>query len=292
MSNVIDRFLKYVSFDTESAEEAAQVPSTEKQFKLAEYLVEELKAIGAQDVELTENCYVYATVPATTEEDLPILGFVAHMDTSPDMCGKDVKPRLVENYDGQDIVLNEEKNIVLSTKEFPELPEYAGKTLIVTDGTTLLGADDKAGVAEIMAMADYFLTHPDVKHGKICIGFTPDEEVGRGVDFFDIAGFGADYAYTVDGGELGDMSYECFHAAGAKLMIHGKSVHPGYAKNIMKNALKLAMEFDAMLPQEECPECTEGYEGFYHITDMKGTVEEAVVDYIIRDHDRDLFEKR
>lgn len=294
MSKVIDNFIRYVKVDTQSREELSdKVPSTDKQRDLAKMLYQELIDMGASDVRYAqEHCYVYAVIPSNVEKDVPAIGFVAHMDTADAVSGENVKPRIIENYDGKDIVLNAEKNIVTKVSEFPMLKDCVGKSLIVTDGTTLLGGDDKAGVAEIMAMADYFLTHPEVKHGKICIGFTPDEEVGRGVDFFDIAGFGADYAYTVDGGELGDMSYECFHAAGAKLMVHGKSVHPGYAKNIMKNALKLAMEFDAMLPQQECPECTEGYEGFYHITDMKGAVEEAVVDYIIRDHDRTLFEKR
>lgn len=292
MSKVIDRFLKYVSFDTESAEEAAQVPSTEKQFELAKFLVEELKAIGAQDVELTDHCYVYATVPATTEEDLPILGFVAHMDTSPDMCGKDVKPRMIPDYDGKDIVLNEEKNIVLSTAEFPELPEYTGKTLIVTDGTTLLGADDKAGVAEIMSLAEYLLSHPEIKHGKVRIAFTPDEEVGHGVDFFDVEAFGADYAYTVDGGSLGELEYENFNAAYGKVKIQGLSIHPGTAKGKMINAQLVAMEFQSMLPVFQNPICTEGYEGFIHLVNMEGVVESAELNYIIRDHDMAKFEEK
>ena len=236
---------------------------------------------------------MYAMIPSNMEEgkDVPAIGFIAHMDTAPAVSGENINPRMIENYDGNDIVLNQEKNIVTRVSEFPMLKECKGKCLIVTDGNTLLGGDDKAGVAEIMAAAKHLLTHPEIKHGKICIGFTPDEEVGNGVAFFDIEGFGADYAYTVDGGMLGDMSYECFHAAGAVLTITGKSVHPGYAKNIMKNAIKLAYEFHAMLP-DECPENTEGYEGFYHVDNIKGTVEQAVVQYIIRDHDRTKFEER
>ena len=248
MSALTVRFLKYVSFDTESAEEQEQVPSTEKQFRLAEHLVEELKKIGAQDIELTEHCYVYATIPATIEKEVPVLGFVAHMDTSPALSGKDVRPRIIENYDGEDIVLNEEKHIVLSPKEFTELPEYKGQTLIVTDGTTLLGADDKAGVAEIMTLAEELLSHPERPHGKIRIGFTPDEEVGRGVDFFDVEKFGADYAYTIDGGALGGLDYENFNAASGKVKVHGLSIHPGSAKDKMVNALLIGMEFHSMLP--------------------------------------------
>lgn len=294
LEKVADRFIRYVKIDTQSREELSdQVPSTEKQRDLAKLLYRELIDMGASEVRYDEaHCYVYAVIPANLDREVPAIGFIAHMDTSDAVSGANVKPRLIENYDGTDIVLNEELHIVTKVSEFPMLKECKGKTLIVTDGTTLLGGDDKAGVAEIMAMAEYFLTNPEAKHGKICIGFTPDEEVGNGVAFFDIKGFGADYAYTVDGGELGDMSYECFHAASAKVLVHGKSVHPGYAKNIMKNAIKLAYVFDQALPQEECPECTEGYEGFYHVTDIKGTVEEAEIDYIIRDHDRIIFEER
>ena len=246
--------------------------------------------MGASQVRYDEeHSYVYATIPSNLDKEVPAIGFIAHMDTSDAVSGTNVNPRFIENYDGEDIVLNEEKHIVTHVHDFPMLKDCKGKTLIVTDGTTLLGGDDKAGVAEIMTMAEYFLSHPEVKHGKICIGFTPDEEVGNGVEYFDIKGFGADYAYTVDGGELGDMSYECFHAASARVTVHGKSVHPGTAKNVMKNAIKLAYEFISMLPDKECPE---GYEGFYHVTDIKGTVEEAAVDFIIRDHDRAIFEKR
>ena len=293
-SKVVQNFLRYVKIDTQSREEFSDhVPSTEKQRNLAKLLYQELKDLGASEVRYDEeHSYVYAVIPSNQEKKAPAIGFIAHMDTSDAVSGENVNPRIIENYDGEDIILNEEKHIVTHVSEFPMLKDCKGKSLIVTDGNTLLGGDDKAGVAEIMAMAEYFLTHPEVKHGKICIGFTPDEEVGNGVEFFDIKGFGADYAYTVDGGELGDMSYECFHAAGARLTVQGKSVHPGYAKNIMKNAIKLVAEFAEKLPKEECPEATEGYEGFYHITDIKGTVEEAIADFIIRDHDRNLFEKR
>ena len=294
LSKVTENFLRYVKIDTQSREEYSDhVPSTEKQRDLAKLLYQELVDMGASDVRYDEeHSYVYAAIPSNQEKEVPAIGFIAHMDTSDAVSGENVKPRIIVNYDGKDIILNEEQNVVTRVAEFPMLKECIGKSLIVTDGTTLLGGDDKAGVAEIMAMAEYFLTHPEVKHGKICIGFTPDEEVGNGVEFFDIQGFGADYAYTVDGGELGDMSYECFHAAGAKLIVRGKSVHPGSAKNILKNAIKLVAEFAENLPKDECPECTEGYEGFYHITDIKGTVEEAVADFIIRDHDRTIFEKR
>lgn len=291
---VAEKFIKYVKIDTQSREELSdKVPSTEKQRDLALVLYQELKEMGASQVRYDEeHSYVYAVIPSNLDKEVPAIGFIAHMDTSDAVSGTNVNPRFIENYDGEDIVLNEEKHIVTHVHDFPMLKDCKGKTLIVTDGTTLLGGDDKAGVAEIMTMAEYFLSHPEVKHGKICIGFTPDEEVGNGVEYFDIKGFGADYAYTVDGGELGDMSYECFHAASARVTVHGKSVHPGTAKNVMKNAIKLAYEFISMLPDKECPECTEGYEGFYHVTDIKGTVEEAVVDFIIRDHDRTIFEKR
>ena len=291
---VAEKFIKYVKIDTQSREELSdKVPSTEKQRDLALVLSQELKEMGASQVRYDEeHSYVYAVIPSNLDKEVPAIGFIAHTDTSDAVSGTNVKPRFIENYDGEDIVLNEEKHIVTHVHDFPMLKDCKGKTLIVTDGTTLLGGDDKAGVAEIMTMAEYFLSHPEVKHGKICIGFTPDEEVGNGVEYFDIKGFGADYAYTVDGGELGDMSYECFHAASARVTVHGKSVHPGTAKNVMKNAIKLAYEFISMLPDKECPECTEGYEGFYHVTDIKGTVEEAAVDFIIRDHDRAIFEKR
>ncbi len=292
MESVKDKFLRYIAVDTQSAE-AETVPSTEKQFNLARMLCEELKAMGASDVRLDEeHAYVYGFIPSNVEENIPVLGFVAHMDTSPALSGKDVKARCIANYDGKDICLNEEKQIFMRVEEFPELPGYAGKELIVTDGTTLLGADDKAGIAEIMSMAEFLLNHPEVPHGKIAIAFTPDEEVGHGVDFFDIPGFGAAAAYTVDGGALGGIEYETFNAASARVRINGRSIHPGSAKNKMRNALRIALELDSLLPEADRPEHTEGYEGFYHLDAMNGTVESAVMDYIIRDHDRQKFEAR
>lgn len=294
-STVVENFLRYVKIDTQSLEKFSdKTPSTEKQRDLACLLRDELLELGASNVRYDEeHCYVYAEIPSNLmiKKKVPAIGFIAHMDTSEAVSGANVKPRVIENYDGEDIVLNAEENIVTRVSDFPMLKECKGKSLIVTDGNTLLGGDDKAGVAEIMAMAEYFLKHPEVKHGKICIGFTPDEEVGNGVEYFDIKGFGADYAYTVDGGELGDMSYECFNAAGAVLTVRGKSVHPGSAKNIMKNAVKLAYEFIGMLPNE-CPENTEGYEGFYHVDSIQGDVEKTTVELIIRDHDREKFEQR
>ena len=293
MSEVLERLLKYVKIDTASSEDAVDVfPSTKKQYDLARLLVGELKGLDIE-AELDEKYgYVYASIPANTDEELKSIGFIAHMDTSPAMSGTGVNPRIIENYDGGDIVLNEDLSIVTAVKDFPELKEYTGKTLVVADGTTLLGADDKAGVAEIMTMASFIVKHPEIKHGKICIAFTPDEEVGRGMDFFDVDRFGADYAYTVDGGALGEISYENFNAAGATLTVHGRSVHPGSAKGIMKNAILFAQEFQLMLPENERPDCTEKYEGFYHLNGMSGSVEKAVCEYIIRDHDRKLFEER
>ena len=296
MSTVVDKFLKYVTIDTQSDEDSTTSPSTEKQKDLARLLMGELKEMGASDVRMDEEYgYVYATIPSTLKEggkEVPVIGFIAHMDTSPAVSGKDVKPRIVENYDGKDIVLNQELNIILPVEENPELLEYEGKKLIVTDGTTLLGADDKAGVAEIMTMAQTLLAHPEKEHGTIRIAFTPDEEVGRGVDHFDVEGFQADYAYTVDGGALGELEYESFNAAGARLHVNGYSVHPGSAKNKMLNAILLAQEFQSLLPVFETPAATEGYEGFYHADRMTGTVESAQVEYIIRDHARELFEKK
>lgn len=294
MEKVIENFLTYVKIDTESSEESTSTPSTMKQHDLAEVLVEQLKQMGAEEITYDkERCYVYASVPAVPGcENAPILGFIAHMDTSPAVTGAGVKPRIIENYDGQDILLHQEKNIVMHTADFPELPSYTGKRLIVTDGTTLLGADDKAGVAEIMAMAEYLLNHTEIAHGKIRIGFTPDEEVGAGADHFDVKLFGADYAYTVDGGRLGELEYENFNAAGAKVTIHGRSVHPGDAKDKMRNALLMAQEFQAMLPVAENPMYTCGYEGFYHLDSLHGSVEEATAEYIIRDHDRGKFEQK
>lgn len=294
MEKVIERFLEYVRIDTQSAEESSSIPSTDSQHDLAEVLERQLQEMGAEDIVYDkDHCYLYATVPASAGcEQAPVIGFIAHMDTSPAVSGAGVKPRIVEAYDGKDIVLNQEKQIVMKVADFPELASYQGKRLIVTDGTTLLGADDKAGVAEIMAMAEYLLTHREICHGRIRIGFTPDEEVGAGADYFDVELFGADYAYTVDGGRLGELEYENFNAAGAKVMVHGRSVHPGEAKDKMRNAILMAQEFQTMLPVAENPMYTCGYEGFYHLDQIHGTVEEAVAEYIIRDHDRDKFEKK
>lgn len=292
MSNVLERFLSYVKIDTESVEDVACFPSSEKQKELGNLLVEELKAIGITDAMMDQNGYVYGTIPATTERTLPIIGFIAHMDTAPAMSGKNVNPGIVKNYDGSDIILNEEKNIVLSPKDDKELFDYVGKDLVVTDGLTLLGADDKAGIAEIMSMAQFFMEHPEVEHGIIKIAFSPDEEIGRGMDFFDVKKFGADFAYTVDGGALGELEYENFNAAGAKLHVQGISIHPGTAKNRMKNAVLMAMEFQNMLPVNENPAFTEGYEGFYLLNSLNGDVEHVVADYIIRDHDMEKFEAK
>lgn len=294
MSQVVDRFLKYVKIDTQSDESSNTSPSTMKQHGLAQLLVDELEAMGAEEILYDkEHCYVYASIPATAGmEDKHVLGFIAHMDTSPVVSGAEVKPRVVTDYDGGDICLNEDENIVMRPVDFPELTAYVGKSLIVTDGTTLLGADDKAGIAEIMTMAEYLLAHKDILHGKIRVAFTPDEEIGRGTDYFDVGLFGADYAYTVDGGKLGELEYENFNAAGGKVTFHGRSVHPGDAKNKMVNALLLAMEFQAMLPPEQNPMYTEGYEGFYHLDRMEGAVERAQSNYIIRDHDRERFEQK
>ncbi len=294
MEKVIELFLEYVQIDTESAEESTTMPSTMKQHDLAALLEKQLQEMGAEEIEYDkEHCYVYASIPATAGcEDAPVIGFIAHMDTSPAVTGAGVKPRIIENYDGRDIVLNEEKQVVMRVADFPELASCQGKRLIVTDGTTLLGADDKAGVAEIMAMASWLLQHPEIAHGKVRIGFTPDEEVGAGADHFNVELFGADYAYTVDGGPLGEMEFENFNAAGAKVSVHGRSVHPGSAKDKMRNAILMAQEFQSMLPVAENPMYTCGYEGFYHLDTLHGNVEEAVAEYIIRDHDRVKFEKK
>ena len=294
MSKVIEKFLNYVKIDTQSDENSTACPTTAKQHNLAKLLVKELEEMGAEDITYdTEHCYVYASIPASEGCDgRPVLGFIAHMDTAPAVTGENVKPRIIENYDGKDIVLNDEKNIVMKVSDFPELVEYTGKRLIVTDGTTLLGADDKAGIAEIMTMAEQLLLSRDIPHGKIRIGFTPDEEVGAGADHFDVKLFGADYAYTVDGGKLGELEYENFNAAGATVTFHGRSVHPGDAKNKMVNALLLAMEFQNMLPVFENPMYTEKYEGFYHLDLLSGSVEKAQAEYIIRDHDKDKFEQK
>lgn len=294
MERVIENFLEYVKIDTQSSEESTSTPSTAKQHELAKVLERQLQKMGAQDIVYDkEYCYLYASIPATAGcEQAPVIGFIAHMDTSPAVTGTGVQPHIVEAYDGKDIILNQEKHIVMKVADFPELTSYQGKRLIVTDGTTLLGADDKAGVAEIMAMAEYLLQHEEIRHGRIRIAFTPDEEVGAGADHFDVERFGADYAYTVDGGRLGELEYENFNAAGAKVTIHGRSVHPGEAKDKMRNAILMAQEFQAMLPVSENPMYTSGYEGFYHLDQLHGTVEEAVAEYIIRDHDREKFERK
>ncbi len=281
---VHERFLNYVNFDTQSVPGLEVIPSSEKQKDLARYLVEEMKTIGIQDAFMDEHGYVYGTIPSNTVESVPTIGFIAHMDTSPDMPGNNIKPKIVYNYDGKDIVLNEEKNIVMKTEIFEHLLDYIGNDLIVTDGTTLLGADDKAGIAEIMSMADYLIDNPSIKHGIIKIGFTPDEEVGNGADKFDVENFKADYAYTVDGGKLGEIEYENFNGASAKVEVNGINIHPGTAKNKMKNSILIAMEFQAMLPVYERPDNTENYEGFNHLTDMSGDVEKTQLNYIIRDH--------
>lgn len=292
MSKVVDNFLKYVAFDTKSEEGQPTVPSTEKQFNLAKLLAEQLKNIGAQDVSMSDHGYVYGTIPATVEADCPVVGFLAHMDTSPDISGENVRPQLIKNYDGKDIVLNKNKGIHMTTKDFPYLNNYIGKDLITTDGTTLLGADDKAGIAEIMTMAEILLSNPDIPHGTIKVAFTPDEEVGHGVDFFDVPGWGADVAYTVDGGAWGEMEYETFNAAYMKVTIHGRNIHPGSAKGKMVNSMLIAMEFQGMLPEAEKPQYTEMYEGFFHLNGMSGDVEETTLRYIVRDHDMASFERR
>lgn len=290
--NITDRFLKYVSFATTSDPNTNMTPSTPGQMVFAQYLVEELKGIGLQEVELDRNGYIMATLPSNTDKNVPVIGFVSHMDTSPDMTGKNVKPRIVKNYDGNDILLNDEKVIVLETNTYPEILNYIGQDIIVTDGTTLLGADDKAGLAAIVSAMEYLIAHPKIKHGKIRIGFTPDEEIGQGADHFDVPKFGAEWAYTIDGGEIGELEYENFNAAGAKITFNGLNVHPGYAKHKMKNSMRIANQFMTMLPRHETPEHTEGYEGFYHLVGMEGTVEKSTLSYIVRDHDRDRFERR
>lgn len=290
--NVTDRFLKYVSFHTTSDFNTNLTPSTPGQMVFARFLSEELKAIGLSNVGLDENGYIMATLPANTDKEIPVIGFVSHMDTSPDMSGKHIKPKIIRDYDGNDILLNEEKLIVLETSKYPEIKQYVGQDIIVTDGTTLLGADDKAGVAEIITAMEYLIAHPEIKHGKIRIGFTPDEEIGKGADHFNVPKFGAEWAYTMDGGEIGELEFENFNAASARVSFYGLNVHPGYAKHKMKNSMRIAHQFISMLPRHETPEHTEGYEGFYHLTSMAGTVELSTLDYIIRDHDRDRFERR
>lgn len=288
----MDRFITYVKVDTQSDGSSDTTPSTEGQWTLANMLVEELKGIGMEEVTVDENGYVMATLPSNSDKEIPVIGFLAHVDTATDFTGTNVKPQIVENYDGETIILNKDLQIELSPKDFPSLKEYKGHTLITTDGTTLLGADNKAGIAEIMTSIKYLIEHPEIKHGKIRVAFTPDEEIGRGPHKFDVAAFGAKYAYTMDGGPLGELEYESFNAASARIRILGKNIHPGSAKNKMVNAAKIAMELNGKLPVEESPEHTEGYEGFYHLTGLKGDVEQTDMSYIIRDHDKELFQKR
>ncbi|MCH5220080.1 MAG: peptidase T [Muribaculaceae bacterium] len=290
--NVTERFLKYVTFDTQSDELTNLTPSTPGQMVFAKFLKEQLEELGLTDITLDDNGYLMATLPSNVDYATPTVGFIAHLDTSPDMSGRNVNPRIVKDYDGKDIVLNSEKKVILSPSEFPELTHYVGEDLIVTDGTTLLGADDKAGIAEIISAMAYLLKHPEIKHGKIRVGFNPDEEIGLGAHKFDVPTFGCDFAYTMDGGEIGELEYENFNAAMAKVTFVGRNVHPGYAKHKMVNSMRIANQFVIMLPRWETPEHTEGYEGFYHLVGMEGTVEKTVLTYIIRDHDRDRFERR
>ena len=289
---LIERFIKYVTIDTESDPNNPAFPSTENQWDLANVLVEDLKGIGMQDISLDENCYIMATLPSNVSHNVPIIGFVSHMDTSPDFTGKNVKPQITENYQGNDIILNKEKNIILSPDYFEDLLQYKGQTIITTDGTTLLGADDKAGITEIVTAMEYLIQHPEIKHGTIRICFTPDEEVGKGAHLFDVEKFGAEWAYTMDGSQIGELEYENFNAANAVVTITGKIVHPGYAIGKMINSMQIANEFMSLLPKAEVPEKTTDYQGFFHLHDMNGTVEKTVLEYIIRDHDIKLFEKR
>lgn len=290
MKSVKYKFLKYIGFDTKSNPNSDTNPSTVKQFELAKELERELENLGLKNIKLTDKCYLYATLPANSDKKLPVVGFIAHIDTAPDTSGKNIKPAIIEDYNGKDIVLNEKEKIILSPKDFPELKKYIGQTLITTDGTTLLGADDKAGVSAIMTAAEYLVNHPEIKHGTIKIAFTPDEEIGRGADFFDVDFFGADFAYTVDGGEIGELEYENFNAASLNVTVKGRNVHPGTAKNQMINSINIAHEFHAMLPNIKRPEHTTDYEGFYHLMNISGTVDETKMTYIVRDHDRDKFE--
>ena len=293
MVDLKDRFLKYVSFDTQSDEMSETFPSTEKQKVLLKYLVEEMKSLGLTEVEMDEHSYAMGTIPATPGyEDRPVIGFISHVDTSPDMSGKHVKPQIIEKYTGVDILLSKEKGYTLSPDDFPELANYVGSDLIVTDGNTLLGADDKAGIAEILTAMEYLIQHPEVKHGTIAVCFTPDEEIGEGPDHFDLKKFGAKFAYTLDGGEVGELEYENFNAAIVRLVFKGRNFHPGYAKNKMVNSMKVAYEFISSLPKREVPELTSGYEGFFHLYSIKGTVEETTVEILIRDFDRENFEWR
>ncbi len=290
--DLVSRFLRYVRIDTQSAEEAGVTPSTPGQMEFVKMLRAELEAMGLEDITLDEYGYLFATLPANTTRTIPTVGFIAHVDTSPDVTGKDVKPRIVKNYNGTDILLSSEGNVVLSTEEFPELLRYVGNDLIVTDGHTLLGADDKAGVAEIVSAIAYLQSHPEIEHGRIRIGFNPDEEIGLGAHKFDVKLFGCDWAYTMDGGEVGELEYENFNAAAARIVIKGRNVHPGYAKGKMLNSMRVAADFMKVLPKNEVPECTDGYEGFFHVVGLKGGVEETTVSIIVRDHDSEKFSKR
>lgn len=292
MQHIIDRFVSYVTIDTESDPNSDTTPSTQKQFDLANNLVKELKAIGLKEVTIDKHGYIMATLPSNVDHEVPTIGFIAHFDTTPDFTGKDVKPQIIKNYDGGDILLNKEKNIVLSPNYFKDLLLYKGQTLITTNGLTLLGADDKAGITEIVTAMEYLVQHPEIKHGKIRIGFTPDEEIGRGADLFDVKKFGAEWAYTMDGSQIGELEYENFNAAGVKIIIKGKSVHPGYAKGKMINSMLIANEFINQLPKHETPQETKGYEGFFHVTGLAGSIEETKLDLIIRDHDMKQFKKR
>lgn len=290
--NITDRFLHYVSFHTTSDENTGMNPSTPGQMVFAKALAEELVELGLEDVSLDDNGYLMATLPANTDESKPTIGFIAHMDTSPDASGKHIKPRTVKNYDGNNILLNEEKQIWLDTTKYPEIQQYKGQDIIVTDGTTLLGADDKAGIAEIISAVEHLLSHPEIKHGKIRIGFTPDEEIGQGADHFDVNKFGADFAYTMDGGRIGELEFENFNAAAAKITIHGVNEHPGTAYHKMRNSMRIAFQLAVMIPRWQTPEHTQGYEGFYHLTSMQGDVEKTILTYIIRDFDHQSFESR
>ncbi len=292
MNHLVNRFLKYVSFDTQSDENSGVTPSTSGQLEFANYLKKELEEVGLEDITLDDNGYLFATLPANTEKKVPTIGFISHMDTSPDMSGKNVKPRIVENYNGHDITLCEKESIILSPKQFPELLNHKGEDLIVTNGHTLLGADDKAGIAEIITAMEYLKAHPEIKHGAIRVGFTPDEEIGLGAHKFDVEKFGCEWAYTLDGGEVGELEYENFNAASATINIQGRNVHPGYAKGKMINSILLANEFINLLPADEVPEQTEKYEGFYHLIAFQGEVDKSTISYIIRDHDRAVYENR
>ncbi|NOZ34506.1 MAG: peptidase T [Chlorobi bacterium] len=290
MKNVKYKFLKYITFDTKSNPESDTNPSTVKQFELAKELEREMENLDLKNIKLSDKCYLYATLPSNSDKELPVIGFISHLDTAPDASGTNINPQIFENYDGKDIILNKKNDIILSPKDFPELKKYIGQTLITTDGTTLLGADDKAGIAEIMSAVEYLVNHPEIKHGTIKIAFTPDEEIGRGADHFDVNYFGADFAYTVDGGEIGELEFENFNAASLNVTVKGRNVHPGTAKNQMINSINIAHEYHAMLPNIKRPEHTTAYEGFYHIMNIAGTVDETKMSYIIRDHNREKFE--